>query len=447
MYDLSKEFNKFYNEHTVLSIETKNELREKKSLNIERLKSGLEEYNSDNKTDYCLYDTKEQGSVAMSTVVQNDSNDYDIDVAIIFEENNIGNDIGTTTIKHIVEDALKRKCKSLKKEPESLTNCVRITYATGYHVDFAVYKKTEDDTYYHAGSTWQERNPMAINNWFKEEIKSKGERLRSVVRLSKMFCKSRKSWQMPGGLIQSVLCDECFADYERLDECFYYTIKNVAERLERTIEVYNPTDKTKSLLLKQSDRQKMNNWKQRLKNKLDKLDVLFEGCCSKKQAYDSWYTFFNHSFWQYSELLSESNSYIDVNEMKKVACNEEFIYNKYDIDISYSASIDCKVEANGFRPKLLSHFIKAKEWLPHKRDLLFYCETNTPKPFEVLWKVRNVGYIAEEKRMLRGEIIKSNKSNNMRSEHTDFYGPHFVECYIIKDNICVATARIDVPIE
>lgn len=49
--------------------------------------------------------------------------------------------------------------------------------------------------------------------------------------------------------------------------------------------------------------------------------------------------------------------------------------------------------------------------------------------------------------MTRGDIVPSNKQNNKRSEHTGFHGPHFVECYIIKNNICVAAARINVPIE
>ena len=42
-----------------------------------------------------------------------------------------------------------------------------------------------------------------------------------------MFCKSRDSWgEMPGGLIQTVLCDEKIATlYERLDEIFYYLEK------------------------------------------------------------------------------------------------------------------------------------------------------------------------------------------------------------------------------
>lgn len=446
MFDLSKEFDEFYNEHTILTGEVQSDLRNKKKINIDRLKSGLDELNDENKTSYSISDTKEQGSIAMSTVVQNDSKDYDIDVAIIFEEGNIGADTGTTTMKHTVANALKKKCANFKIDPEALTNCVRIKYADGYHVDFAIYKKTSDDTYYHAGSSWQERNPMAINNWFSEAIKDKGDNLRSVVRLSKMFCKSRSSWQMPGGLIQSVLCNECFVEHERLDECFYYTMKNILKRLEESIEVYNPIDKTKSLLLKQKDRDKMNNWKHRLSNKLDKLNIIFKSDCTKKQAFDSWYKIFNHDYWLYNENEPITNSYANVIKNYNEISNEEFIRNKYEVDICYSAQIECKVEANGFRPRLLSHILKCKEWLPHSRNLTFYCETDTPKPYMVLWKIRNVGIEAERRNMTRGEIVKSN-FNNQRCEHTDFYGPHFVECYIIKNDVCVATAKISVPIE
>ena len=188
MFDLSKEFDDFYTNHTVLPLDTKNDLREKKNLNIDRLKLGLKEYNNEHGTNYTIFDIKEQGSVAMSTVTQNDSKDYDIDVAIIFEEDNIGQNTGSMKAKNIVRDALKKKCTNFKTEPTSLTNCVRIEYSDGYHIDFAVYKKVKDK-YYHAGNSWQERNPMAINDWFNNAVKSKDENLRSVVRLSKMFCK------------------------------------------------------------------------------------------------------------------------------------------------------------------------------------------------------------------------------------------------------------------
>lgn len=47
MYDCSKQLEKFYRKKVVLSAKEQNELREKRKLNIKRLKDGLSEYNSE----------------------------------------------------------------------------------------------------------------------------------------------------------------------------------------------------------------------------------------------------------------------------------------------------------------------------------------------------------------------------------------------------------------
>ena len=228
MYDVSKEFRKFYKNHVVLQSDRQQKLREKKDINIKRLKEGLALYNQENDTSYAIAETRVQGSMAMATVVQNDENDCDIDVAIVFDQSNIGN-LSPLQARRLVRDALEKKCGQLKEPPECKTNCVRIQYADNYHVDFAVYRrfKTEGSTEYSyehsGGSNWTARDPAAITKWFQDEVKAKGTELRQVVRLSKMFCKSRSGWvNMPGGLIQSVLCDEVFAsEYDRLDEIIY----------------------------------------------------------------------------------------------------------------------------------------------------------------------------------------------------------------------------------
>ena len=137
MCDLSKSFLDFYKNHVVLPADKQNELRKKRDLNLERLKAGLKEYNEEHETDYKISETRTQGSMAMHTVVQNDSNDYDIDVAIVFEKDNLAGK-GAQAIKNVIVDALKRKCTGFTTEPEAKTNCVRIVYANGYHVDFAI---------------------------------------------------------------------------------------------------------------------------------------------------------------------------------------------------------------------------------------------------------------------------------------------------------------------
>lgn len=46
--------------------------------------------------------------MAMYAVIQNDSNDYDIDVAIVFDSANINN-LGPLSVRNIVADAINRK--------------------------------------------------------------------------------------------------------------------------------------------------------------------------------------------------------------------------------------------------------------------------------------------------------------------------------------------------
>lgn len=467
MYDLSLDFKKFYYNKVVLSKESTKNLREKKKLNIQRLKDGLDEYNAENNTNYKIAETLEQGSVAMSTVTQNEKNDYDIDVAIVFDDTNL-NGLGHRAVKNVIVNALKRKCINFKTQPEALSNCVRIVYSDNYHIDFAIYKriKNDDDSYKyeHAGAEkWNSRNPRAINNWFKGEIKTHGEKLRQVVRLSKMFCKSRSDWKMPGGLIQSILSDEKIQDYKKMDEVFYYTMKEVQKRLEDDIEVCNPTNLEQSLLLKESDRDKMNNWSNRLNDKLSKLEILFDDKCTLKEAIEAWNGFFKHEFWTYDEENEKRASALSESLMKSsnIALveyddTEEFIQNIMPIEDKYFIKLDCRVKDYEIKNDTiyikqvvkLSTLRMSGKKIPLQRILEFYLDINkVPYPFEVYWKVKNNGYNAIESNCIRGEIFKNEEVPfDILIEESTFGGDHYLECYIVKNGVCVAKDRIEVSI-
>ena len=68
MYDVSSKFNVFYRSYVVLPQSEQSELFKKKDLNIQRLKDGLEEYNSEHKTDYKVVDTCVQGKIGRAHV-------------------------------------------------------------------------------------------------------------------------------------------------------------------------------------------------------------------------------------------------------------------------------------------------------------------------------------------------------------------------------------------
>lgn len=84
--------------------------------------------------------------------------------------------------------------------------------------------------------------------------------------------------------------------------------------------------------------------------------------------------------------------------------------------------------------------------LKKRKSLEFFIdETDVENPYMVRWKVKNVGPIAERKDKIRGEILIDG-GHGRRIENSQFHGPHYVECYIIKNGTCVARNKIFVPI-
>ena len=452
MYNLSNKFNTFYKNYVVLSQDEQNNLHDKKNLNIQRLKDGLKEYNEENNTSYSICETCVQGSVAMSTVVQNDEDDYDIDIAVVFDKD-VLNGKGAKATRNLVADALKRKTKQFNTEPEVKTSCVRIKYQTGYHIDFAVYRRyfdgdTENWIYEHAGSEWSKRELKGLTEWFKTQNDESEGSLRKMIRLSKMFCNSRSSWKnMPSGLLQTVLCDEKLQkSYVRIDEQFYYTMKEIVNRLEESTSVEAPVDDGRDLTPRNIDHQRMINWKNRLKSKLEDLEILFSEDCTENDAIQAWYGFFNHDYWKMEESKQEKYSaYLISNSICNFVDTEQFIEEMYPINYKYRCDISCEVTGNGWRPKLLKEMLTIlKRFLPHNFEIKCKMNyTNCPLPYKVLWKVKNVGPEAERRNIIRGQI---EERGPIITEHSDFFGNHYIECYIVKNEICVARSRIEIPI-
>ena len=125
---------------------------------------------------------------------------------------------------------------------------------------------------------------------------------------------------------------------------------------------------------------------------------------------------------------------------------EEFIEDRFPVDIRYSVSIDCTVIQDGFRPQSLRGLIASLSKLPPKKQLDFkIVASDVPEPYDVRWKVLNRGPVAEQRNEIRGQIIEANRGHHRR-EHTKFRGQHQVECYILKNGVVVARDDIEVPI-
>ncbi len=126
---------------------------------------------------------------------------------------------------------------------------------------------------------------------------------------------------------------------------------------------------------------------------------------------------------------------------------EEFIEDKFPVDIRYQLKIDCEVFQRGFRKFFLRDMLGKKVPLRAEKKLKFWV-SELPQvcgPFQMYWKVLNRGEEAERRNSIRGQIVMDG-GHRIKEESTNFRGDHIVECYLVENNIVVAKDRIHVPI-
>ncbi len=125
---------------------------------------------------------------------------------------------------------------------------------------------------------------------------------------------------------------------------------------------------------------------------------------------------------------------------------EEFIEDRFPVDIRYDMKIDCEVSQNGFRNGLLGDMLRAFTPLQPKKKLRFFIANDTfPSFCDIYWKVLNRGEVAERRDEIRGGILIDQRKRQ-KIENTNFRGEHLVECYAVLRGVVVARDSILVPI-
>lgn len=295
MFDYNKQIQAYHDEKVTIgeSSGIRKKLRGHREANQNRLKKNL----PDSKPVQWF---QKQGSYAHRTMIQMDGNDYDIDDGVVFKKEDLinreGNEMSALDVRNMVLDALKDS--KFNKEPERLKNCVRVFYNEGHHVDVPAFRVSENfwgsEKIEIASSDWRASNPKQINEWFDGKVAEfrtyrdgKGDQFRRMIRLLKRFARSRPSWNMPSGLILTMLVAETMPNYERDDECFYYLLSALKGRLALNRRVYNQSN-TSEELTKSSEDSDMVTLRDKIEEALNKLEILNTEECTTADARKAW---------------------------------------------------------------------------------------------------------------------------------------------------------------
>ena len=74
-------------------------------------------------------------------------------------------------------------------------------------------------------------------------------------------------------------------------------------------------------------------------------------------------------------------------------------------------------------------------------SLYFRALTGVKQPFKVMWQITNTGEEAQAAECLRGNFEESDYGLCGKHEITSYSGSHLVQCFIIKNGICVAKSE------
>lgn len=318
---------------------------------------------------------------------------------------------------------------------------VRVLYAK-FHVEVQPVFELEDgsfkypETYY--GGSWKITKPREEIKAMKDFVSEKNKNLRRL-------CKMARAWKNKhgvgmGGLLIDTLAhnflkstdeynDKSYLYYDLMSRDFF---KYLADQPNQ--EYYAALGSGQRVKVKQKFQEKA---KKAYDLCIKAIDA--EGTDGEN---DKWKKVYGRPFSAKLNAISKATN----NSTFLWRNTEQFIEDKYPVDIRHTLNIDCEVSQNGFREHFLIEMLAKRIPLLARKSLLFTInEISVPEPYSIEWKVLNRGEEAKKRNTIRGQITPDG-GHHQKKESTDFRGNHIVECYAIKDGVVVAKDRIDVPI-
>lgn len=141
----------------------------------------------------------------------------------------------------------------------------------------------------------------------------------------------------------------------------------------------------------------------------------------------------------------QTNTISNANEIRKNTALISFnVPHKRQLEfpenISGTVDIIALVGRPGFRPIQVHNNSDA---IDKHCSLRFEATTSIRRPYKVYWQVVNTGYEARINNSLRGDFYDGfvEKGKLVRKESTLYTGNHWVQCFIVKNKICVAKSE------
>nr|WP_321483264.1 nucleotidyltransferase [uncultured Cohaesibacter sp.] len=345
------------------------------------------------------------------------------------------------TLLRDTKDAIKRRYPTTTVRVDRLV--VRVLYKD-FHIEVMPAFKQDDGSYKYPDTvnegSWKITKPQAELDEMREANKRKNRNLRRL-------CKMARAWKNKhgvamGGLLIDTLAYNFLASTNEYDERSYYYY----DRMCRDFFKFLADQPKQSEYAALGSRQRV-RVKKRFEAKARKaydLCVKAIEASGQKNERQKWRDVFGNA---YPAPLTKSAAGESAAYAHVFRNTEQFVEERFRVDIRYHLRINCEVTQDGFRPTMLRELLEGYGILRPKKHLRFFLSdtSDLPDDVELYWKVLNCGDEAERRDMIRGQIVRD-EGRGERLETTNFRGDHLVECYAVNRGVVIARDMIRVPI-
>lgn len=391
-------------------------------------------------------DTIPQGSYAQRTIINpvGTADEFDADVLLSLDE------VSGWDAEDYVQQLYTafRNSTRYRGMVSRHTRCVKIDYANEFHIDVVPYLERHSQNFItnRTENRFELTNPEGFNAWLVEQNRTTSGRLVKVIRLLK-YLRDYKNTFSVKSVILTILLGERVDSAILLGDADHYqdvptALKNIVGALDDYLQanclmpnIADPSCPTESFNHRWSQ-EEYSNFRNRIQLYREWIDEAYVEP-DRDVSLADWRKLFGDTFGTFgTQVIKASAAHIG-----RAADTEQFLERDLRIPVQIDHRFSLRVRArlvkkSGFR----SYDLSTKGNVVGKgRSIKFeVVECDVPPPYDIYWKVRNRGDESISANAIRGQVVRDDGSLT-RTEPTAYRGSHYVECYVVKNGVCVAS--------
>jgi hypothetical protein len=328
--------------------------------------------------------------------------------------------------------------------------CVKVNYAGDFHIDVVPYVKRHGSHYItnRDDDIFELTNPEGFNAWLDGQDQLTGGKLIKVIRLVKYLrdykntftCKSVILNILLGGRVNGALLYDDPDHYGDLPTAFCNLLADLTTYLQANPQMPLLTDPScpTENFNHRCNQEQYTNLRKWIKYYSEKATAALQETDAETSR-KLWREIFGDDFGTSAKAVTKAAQA----HVGRARDTEQFLERDFGIPVRLNYRYQMRVNArviprDGFR----TYYLSAHGGVVGTyRDIRFtVAQCTVPRPYKIYWKVRNTGDEAIRADCVRGQIVADNGTGT-KNEPTRYRGKHYVECYVVKDGICVAMAH------